>query len=258
MIDAHFEDIRLPKSKRVNVFRGMRVDKLPCDDEDERKKLPLPEIWIRDCLVGARILEALDQEASDIAIVAAVCGCRASEIYDLPASDIELDHAIPHLMLRHVQEGPDRRQLKGPSSKRAVVLLGPALVAMRRHPEGFTKYRGKAGYSGRVNGFLRANNLFPPLPEGQEGRYVISGTRHSFENRMIKVRIPNEERAFLMGHSIGRVRGRPVYGSDLDLRVRALLQEMITFESDGWKPRPVSRLWQEIDRLFEEEGHRLR
>ena len=75
---------------------------------------------------------------------------------------------------------------------------------------------------------------------------------------MIKARIPNEERAYLMGHSIGRVRGRPVYGSDLDIRVRALLQEMITFETQDWKPRPVDQLWHEIDRLFEAEGYRLK
>jgi integrase len=258
MIDAHFDDIRLPKSKRINVFKGMRVEKLPHEDDDERKKLAMPERWIRDRLVRDRILEGLDQEASDIAIIAAICGCRASEVYDLPEADIHLDHPIPHLMLRVVQDGPYRRQLKGPSSKRTVVLLGAALEAMLRHPQGFTKYRGKATYSGKVNGFLRDNDLFPPIPKGKDGRYVISGTRHSFEDRMIKARIPNEERAYLMGHSIGRVRGRPVYGSDLDIRVRALLQEMITFETQDWKPRPVDQLWEEIDRLFEADGYRLK
>lgn len=259
LIDAHFEDIRLPKSKRINVFQDMRVEKLAHEDDDVRKKLPLPELWIKDRLVQDRILEGLDQEASDIAIIAAVCGCRASEIYDLPEADIHLDDPIPHLMLQVVREGPDRRQLKGPASKRAVVLLGPGLEAMRRHPRGFTQYRGKATYSGKVNGFLRDNGLFPPLPEDKkDDRYVISGTRHSFEDRMGKVGMPNEERAYLMGHSIGRVRGRPVYGSDLDLRIRALLQEMITFETEDWKPRPVKRLWKEIDRLLEAEGFRLK
>ena len=259
MIDAHFEDIRLPKSKRINVFKDMRVERLAHEDDGERKKLALPELWIKERLIRDRILEGLDQEASDIAIIAAVCGCRASEIYDLPEADIHLEDPIPHLMLQAVTEGPDRRQLKGPSSKRAVVLLGPALEAMRRHPRGFTHYRGKASYSGKVNGFLRDNGLFPPLPESKkDDRYVISGTRHSFEDRMGKVKMPNEERAYLMGHSIGRVRGRPVYGSDLDLRIRALLQEMITFETEEWKPRPVKRLWKEIDRLLKAEGFRLK
>ena len=259
MIDAHFEDIRLPMSKRINVFHQMGVEKIAYEQADEeRKKLSLPERWIRDRLVRDRILEGLDQEASDIAIIAAICGCRASEVYDLPEADIHLDHPIPHLMLRVVLEGPNRRQLKGPSSKRTVILLGPALEAMRRHPQGFAKYRGKATYSSYVNGFLRDNCLFPPVPEGEDRRYVISGTRHSFEDRMIKARMPNEERAYLMGHSIGRVRGRPVYGSGLDMRVRALLQEMITFETQHWKPRSVDHLWEEIDKVFEADGYRLK
>lgn len=42
------------------------------------------------------------------------------------------------------------------------------------------------------------------------------------------------------------------------MRVRALLQEVITFEAHIWKPRPVAHLWEEIDRLFEEEGRRLK
>ncbi|MCF7698721.1 hypothetical protein [Loktanella sp. M215] len=96
MIDAHFEDIRIPVSKRVNPFRGMSVSKNAYDSADsERSKLPLPENWIRNQLVGGRILEPFNQEASDIAIVAAVCGCRASEIYDLPAEDIRLDELLP-------------------------------------------------------------------------------------------------------------------------------------------------------------------
>jgi hypothetical protein len=33
---------------------------------------------------------------------------------------------------------------------------------------------------------------------------------------------------------------------------------MITFETLDWKPRPVDQLWNEIDRLFEAEGYRLK
>lgn len=259
MIDAHYDDIRLPKSKRTNVFKGMRVEKLSYDpSDDERKKLVLPEKWVRQSLIRDRVLEGLNQEASDIAIIAAICGCRASEIYDLPEEDIHLEDPIPHIMLRVVLEGENRRELKRQSAARAIVLLGPALEAMRRYPMGFAKYRGKASYSGAVNGFLRENGLFPSLPDGQTGRYVISGTRHTFEDRMKKAGLPNEERAYLMGHSIGRVRGRPVYGSELDLRTRALLQEIVGIEGDGWEPRPRAELWAKIDQLLEEEGHRLR
>ncbi|MEQ8490278.1 MAG: hypothetical protein RID15_18320 [Marinovum algicola] len=258
MINAHFDDIRLAKSKRVNFFEGLGVAKLSYDpSDDERKKLPLPEKWICGRLIGDRVLEGLNQQASDISIIAAICGCRASEIYDIPEEDIHLDAPIPHIMLRVVLEGEDRRELKRGSTSRAVVLLGPALAAMRRHPRGFARYRGKASFSGEVNGYLRDNGLFPPLPQGTSGRYVISGLRHSFEDRMDAAELSNEERAHLMGHSIGKLRGRPVYGSDLELRVRALLQELVGIEGDGWKPRPRKAIRAELDRLREEAGFRL-
>lgn len=258
MIDAHYEDIRMPMSKRANPFKGMSVRKMAYDPDDEKRtKLALPEGWIRNRLVKDKILEDLCQEASDIAIIAAICGCRASEVYDLPAEDIHLDHPIPHFKIRVLLDGPEAREIKGPSSTREVVLLGAALDAMRRHPNGFPRYRGKASYSGAVNNFLRHNSLFPELPEGAAGRFVISGTRHSFEDRMKTAKILNEERAFMMGHSIGKVRGRPVYGSKLALPLRALFQEMISFPTENWVPRSRAILWKEIDKVLEDEGHIL-
>lgn len=168
-----------------------------------------------------------------------------------------MDHEIPHISLRIVLEGPDRRELKGQSSTRKVVLLGAALAAMKRNPEGFSGYRGKANYSGPVNGYLRDNALFPAAPAGETRRHVISGLRHSFEDRMIDAGIANEERAYLMGHSIGRVRGRPVYGTALDLPLRALFQEMASFPDEDWSPRPVQVLQAEVDRIMKERGHVL-
>ena len=259
MVDAHFEDIRLAKSKRVNFFKGLGVKKLAYDTTDEdKKKLPLPEDWVCERLIGDRVLEGCNQQASDIAIVTAICGCRASEVYDLPEEDIHLDAPIPHIVLRVVLEGEDKRELKLQSTSREVVLQGPALEAMRRHPKGFTRYRGKASYSGDVNNFLRDNNLFPSLPEGTTGRYVISGLRHSFDERMDKALMTNEERAQLMGHSIGKLRGRPVYGAKLELIMRSLLQELVGIEGDGWKPRPRAEVREEINRLIEAAGYRLR
>jgi len=260
MITAHLDDIRMPRSKRHNPFVGVKIKKNAYDKSDEeRRRLPLPERWIKERLIRDRILEGLNQQASDVAIIAAIGGCRSSEVYDVPPEDIFLDHVIPHFKIRVVTEGPNTREIKNQPSTRIVVLLGPALEAMRRNPEGFTRYRGKASYSGDVNNFLRNNDLFPPLPSGAEdgARYVISGTRHSFEDRMKAAKIGNEERAFLMGHSVAKVRGRPVYGSLLDLPIRALLQEMVTFECDNWAPRPIAELWTEIDRLLEEQGHRV-
>lgn len=258
MLDAHFEDIRLPRSKRVNPLEGARITATAYEKSDEvRKKLPLPEKWIRKRLIKDAVLADFCPQTSDIAIIAAVCGCRLSEIYDLPASDIHIDHEVPHIMLRTEHDGADKRQLKNGSSTRPVVLLGDALDAMKRNPTGFPRYRGKATFSAQVNKFLREKNLFPTLPENSDQKYVLSGIRHSFEDRMVAAKIGNEERAFLMGHSIGKVRGRPVYGSGLDLPSRALLQEMVAFDTPNWIARPIPELWSELNRLLEENGHKI-
>lgn len=258
MIDTHFDDISMPKSKRVNPFLGTRVSNdLRSQTGSDNKKLSFPESWLRDVIIRDRVLEELSCQASDIAIIATVTGCRHSEIYDLPAEDIHLDGPISYFEIRTVTSGSSKRQIKNKVSARRVVLLGPALDAMRRNPRGFDQYRGKANFSGPVNAFLRERGLFPQLPEGREGRFVISGTRHSFEDRMRAAKIGNEERAFLMGHSVAEVRGRPVYGSTLDLPVRALLQEMVAFPSETWMPRPIADLWAEIDVILREQGYRI-
>jgi integrase len=257
MINAHYDDIRLPRSKRKNPFLGMKVEALASDhDESERRRPALPELWIRDKLIGERVLERLHQQDSDIAIISAECGNRGTEVYDMPAGDIHLDHEIPHIKIRIVTDGEGRRDIKNKASKRPVILLGASLEAMRRHPLGFPRHRGKARYSTAVNDFLREHDLLPELPPEATKNYTISCTRHSFEDRMIAAKMDNEERAYLMGHSIGAIRGRPVYGSDLDLRIRALFQEMISFETPTWTPRPIKVLRREIDKILNDKGHR--
>ena len=74
---------------------------------------------------------------------------------------------------------------------------------------------------------------------------------------MGKASMSNEERADLMGHSISKLRGRPVYGAELELQLRALLQELVGIEGDGWKPRPRAVVRKEIDKLHKAAGYRL-
>ncbi|HEY9038141.1 MAG TPA: hypothetical protein VIN05_04270 [Roseovarius sp.] len=149
MIDTHLDDIRMPDSKRINVFEKKRVKKLAYDPEDdERKKLPLPETWIRNRLIKDRVLEALEQEASDIAIISAIGGSRASEIYDVPAADIHLDHPIPHIKFRIVLDGPERRELKSKASfgrSSSKDQHWPPCVGIRRASQGIAARRSSLG-----------------------------------------------------------------------------------------------------------------
>ena len=257
LVDAFYERFDVPPSQRVNPFKDFAIEKLAGETTEDSQKLAFPVHWVQNVLINQKGLDGLNSEARDISTISAECGSRQTEIYDLPPGDVHLDHAIPHVMLQVVEDAEFKRQLKNSASKRPVVLLGAALEAMKRHPEGFARYRGKEGYSAAVNSYMRENNLFPAVPEGETGKFTISCTRHTFEDRMGFAKMTNEERAYLMGHSIGKIRGRPVYGSKPDLQMRALYQEMVSFPTVNWKPRPITVLRKEIDNLASALGFRV-
>jgi len=256
-VDAYFERFDVPPSQRRNPFSGLKIEKMLGGIGEESRKLALPMPWVRKVIIDQVGLGGLNVEARDIATIAAASGSRQTEVIDLPPSDIHLNHDIPHFQIQVVTDERFKRQIKNVASKRPVILLGAALEAMCRHPEGFPRYRGTDSYSATVNSHLRDKDLFPKLPKGETGKYTIGCTRHTFEDQMSNAKMSNEERAYLMGHSIGKIRGRPVYGSEPDLRVRAIYQEMVSFPTENWKPRSISALRQELDRMAEELGFRV-
>jgi hypothetical protein len=257
LIDAYHERFDVPPSQRVNPFGAMAIKKMAGENSEESQKMAFPAPWVQKVLINQEGLSGLNSEARDILTISAECGSRQTEIYDIAPGDIHLEHAIPHLQLRVVSDGRFKRQLKNAASKRPVILLGAALSAIRRNPDGFSRYRAKDAYSASVNSFMRENNLFPPVPEGEVGKFTVSCTRHTFEDRMKYAKMSNEERAYLMGHSIGKIRGRPVYGSKPDLKMRALYQEMVSFPTENWDPRSISDLRMEIDCVAADLGFRV-
>ncbi len=258
MIDEYFESLDVPMSQRNNPMVGLMISKKPFYyDSSGGTKVSLPPDWVAR-LVRGEIVACGNEEGQDIAVVAADCGTRQSEIYNLPPEDIHLDHEIPHFVIRTVTEGENMREIKNQASTRIVPLLGASFDAMKRHPEGFARYRGKGSYSGTINSYLHDNDLFPEHPDGPEEHFSIGCTRHTYEDRLIAAGLNNEERAYLMGHSLQRIRGRPVYGSGPDLVLRALYQEMVAHETMNWKPRSHAVLRSEIDRHLEQMGFRIR
>ncbi|NIY80371.1 hypothetical protein HCZ23_12940 [Celeribacter sp. HF31] len=256
LVDAFYNRFDMPNSERKNPFKELKIEKTASEDNTP-KKLSLPVTWIKHHLIDQNGLEGLNEQARDIATISAECGCRQSEIFDLPPDAIHLDHEFPHIQLAPESSGKYKRQIKNAASKRPVMLHGAALEAMKRHPKGFDRYRGKKTYPGTVNNYLKDRKLFPEVADGMAGKYTLSCTRHTFEDRMTKAKMTNEERAYLMGHSVGAVRGRPVYGSMPDLELRALYQEMVAFPTASWSPRSIQTLRAEIDRLAEEQGFRV-
>ncbi|QFT81938.1 Phage integrase family protein [Roseovarius sp. THAF27] len=260
MIDAFYADLEIDEFE--NPFDGVRIArKQPWESkQSESRKPEFSPLWIKETIIGSDAMSGLNEEARDIVIICAETGCREAEIFDLPENSILLDADVPHIWIR--VEMPDHesdpqanhvsRDIKTGASIRRVPLLGAALDAMRRHPEGFPRFRGNANYYNTVNKYFRDNGLFP------SAQHTIGGLRHSYESRMRRLGIDNEERAQLMGHSLRKVRGREIYGDQTDLRLRALYAEMIAFPTSSWQPRSYDKLSSRIDEILEAEGFKLK
>lgn len=255
---AEYHDLAgtLP-SQIFNPVAGFEIKRRPKKDKSSNQggKPSLPVGWVRD-LVSGKLTRGIEtDERLDIAIVVAETGCRQTEIVHLPPEDIILDHPIPHVRIRYVEEGVYVRDIKNLASIRVVPLLGASLEVMRRHPNGFARYRAKGSFSGDINNFMRDNNLFPDASERRKG-YTFGGTRHTWEERGSAAGMTNEERAFLLGHSVGKLRGRPVYGDGPELKLRALYAELVAFPTDTWRPRSHKEIWRLIKAELKAEGYR--
>ncbi|TLP42175.1 hypothetical protein FDK21_20165 [Cohaesibacter sp. CAU 1516] len=187
--------------------------------ENKRKK-EIPVEWIEEKWFAEGALDGINHEARDILLMSIESGCRQSEISNLPPYAIVLDHPIPHLKIQ-VEEGEFRREVKNAPSQRLVPLVGVSLAAAKRHPTGFPKYRGSSSYSGEINTELRSRNLLP------SDEHTVGGVRHTFESRMKKVIIPNDDRGEMMGHSVKAARNRETYGDDMELEEKLRLANLI-------------------------------
>ncbi|WP_422071516.1 DUF6538 domain-containing protein [Tranquillimonas rosea] len=188
------------------------------------RKPEIPVDWITERWFAPGALDGLNQEARDILLISIETGCRQSEIHDMPADAIQPFAEIPYINVAHEagEANPDdRREVKNMPSERRVPLVGVALAAARRHPDGFPRYRHKRSYSAAVNSYMRENGLLP------SPQHTVGGTRHTWEGRMKRARIESDDRGELMGHRIASIRGRAHYGDDMDLTVRQAIAQQI-------------------------------
>ena len=199
----------------------------------------------------------LNDQERDITSICAETRARESEILDFPEEDIHLKHPIPHICLEMVESGEHKRQLKNLASKRQIVLLWHALDAMRRNSRGFPEYRGNPLIL-QPSSIFSENKLFPDTPKRSPRNHTIGGLSSFLRGPHDVAGLTNDERGLLMGHSIETLRGRPVYGTKMQLRVRALLAEKVVFPTATWAPRLHEEIDGEINILLEEQGFRTR
>lgn len=174
--------------------------------------------WVKTKFLKGNGLLGLNDEARHIFLLQICFGNRPSEIVNLAPSQIHLEDNQPYIDIAAIDEGEHKRAIKNGQSERKLPLTGMALVIMRKHPEGFTRYRGKAnGLSQVVMKHLKTNDLL----EGPDHKaYSI---RHFFEDLMKQNDVGDDMRRELMGHSIDR----PEYGSGYSLEKKREALERI-------------------------------
>lgn len=182
-----------------------------------KKRPPFPADWISEKVLAEGALDTMNDEARCIVLTMIETGMRLGEVCNLRPQDIRLGGDVPHV---EVAEREDRRQ-KTEHSIRRVPLVGVALWAMKRHPQGFPRYQDKAdSASALINKVMDTAGLRPT------DRHTVYSFRHSFQDRIENAGASDRMQADLMGHEFGR----PSYGDGAEMQRRKDLLEQIAFK----------------------------
>jgi integrase len=167
--------------------------------ETASSRPPFATDFIQNNLLDLNNLLGLNNECRYFLFAMADTGARPSELVGLNAEkgDIRLDTDIPYIFIR-----PDiKRELKTPHSKRKIPLTGASLFAFQQLPQGFDHYYRKPDLlSSALNKYLQGHGLLPTK------EHCVYSLRHSFEDRLTAVELPDKVQAALMGHKYDRPR----------------------------------------------------
>jgi len=137
---------------RVNPFERASIDYE--GDKTTRKPLTSDEVE----RIGEKLANSdANDELKAILAIAQFTGAHAKEICLLSPSDIVLDAPIPYI---RIGANENRKKLKtGGARHRQIPLLGAALDAAKRHPNGFPRYcrpGGSEAFSAAANKIIQA------------------------------------------------------------------------------------------------------
>lgn len=187
-----------------------------------KERPPFPTEFIQDHLLAPGALDGMNIEARMILYIMVETGLRPSEIVNLQRQYIVLDHKIPHIAIKERED----RLIKTENSVRTIPLVGCALWAAKRCPDGFPRYFDNAdSFSAAANKFLADNDLRPTK------RHTVYSLRHSFQDRILEAKALDRVQADLMGHAFEREK----YGAGATLEAKLEVLEGIKFM---W-PAPV-------------------
>lgn len=175
--------------RNENPFAGIKIE----SSKNKQKRAPFTEKEVA-AIETAMATSGINDELKAIIAILANTGARPKEICLLAREDIVLDHAIPHILIR---ANENRKTLKTESSVRAVPLIGAALEAAKRFPNGFPRYCRPLGSEAFSS---TANQLFKSIG--------ISKTTYCYRHRFIDLLresgSPDSRTMSIVGHTNDR------------------------------------------------------
>ncbi|WP_017932542.1 site-specific integrase [Robiginitomaculum antarcticum] len=187
---------------RDNPFRKLGFAKQPSKD------VPcFSDEFVRTRFLEPGIFDGLNAEATLIVYAMIETGCRPSELSNIVPENIKLDAEVPYIQIRSRLD----RQLKAVASSRDIPLVGCALEAFKRAPNGFPRYRNKGNVMSKaIMDGLRVRGL-QVTPD-----HRLYSLRHSFEKRMLEAGLDYGLQCLLVGHK----NSRPSYGDGGSMKYR--------------------------------------
>lgn len=208
----NFAKQRFQLAAYANPFSGLEVPKTASDRRAKDSRLPLTVEEIKRCTPFVRMK---NDDIADLWIMMMFTGARPRELLGLEWQDVDLDHEVPHIIVR-----PNGiRGVKTDSSVRKVPLVGKALEASHlRAEKASDRARGDEPVFPRyssTNGYNSASNLMTKAMK-QAGVWqritkVPYSLRHSHKDWMRRI-APEYWVNLIHGHAQGGIAAN--YGGD--------------------------------------------
>ena len=181
-------------------------------------RTPFEAKFVQDKLLKA-VLNLNDRDCYGFWAIADT-GIRQSELFGLMPEDIFLDEKVPYIWVRP----RNGLTLKTKDSERRIPLVGSALLAFKKFPNGFNHLGNSESFSASINNFLKQKGL---RPTKNHSAYSL---RHTFKDRLRdygEMGAPEEIIDELMGHKKPGVH----YGRGHKLETKHRILSKIAYES---------------------------
>jgi len=188
---------------RKNPFTGVKLK-----EEKEVRRKPLSREDICNLILAPGKLDGLHIDFQLLIKLVINTGMRPVEAIGLELCDIDLQHEVPHVIIRQNSV----RVLKTKHSERNIPLTGVSLVAARQlvNQGGWGKRLGKNMYATSIiNRHFKTNCTF------QHERQSFYSLRHWFQDQLTQRNVVDRIQCQLMGHKFNR----PTYGDGAPLEM---------------------------------------